>query len=169
MRTVTASSLIDAPTETVFRYVDDIRNTGWHMTKSSMPLMGSKLSLEILSRNASGEGATYRWYGRVIGFAIDFKETVTKWIANKEKRWKTVGMPRLVIISNYEMWLLVEPVTWQTKLTFGISYDLPEPLFWRFMGWLLADWYCKWCLRHMTEDAKKALEQFAGSAVEPSR
>lgn len=157
----TASSVINASPETVFRYVDDIRNTGWHMTKASMPLMGSKLNLEILSKNSSGEGATYRWCGKVMGFTIDFTETVTKWIVNKEKRWKTVGEPRLVIISNYEMWFLVEPVSGQTKLTFGINYELPEPVLWRFLGWLLADWYCKWCLDHMTTDGKKALEEFA--------
>ena len=93
-----------------------------------------------------------------MGFRIDFKEMVTTWIANKEKRWKTVGEPRLVIISNYEMWLTVEPIAGQTKLTFGIKYDLPKPLLWRFLGWLLADWYCEWCLGHMTRDAKKALE-----------
>jgi hypothetical protein len=166
MRTVTDSSVINASPETVFRYVDDIRNTGWHMTKASMPLMGSKLNLEILSENSSGEGATYRWYGKVMGFTIDFKESVTKWIANKEKRWKTVGEPRLVIISNYEMWLLVEPIAGQTRLTFGINYDLPKPLFGRFLGWLLADWYCKWCLRHMTADTKRVLEGLAGGAME---
>ena len=139
------------------------------MTKASMPLMGSKLHLEILSRSLSGEGASYRWCGRVMGLPIDFKETVTTWIANKEKRWKTVGEPRLVIISNYEMWLTVEPIAGQTKLMFGIKYDLPKPLLWRLLGWLLADWYCKWCLSHMTADAKKALERWTGSAAEAAR
>jgi len=166
MRTLTASSVIKAPPETVFRYVDDIRNTGWHMTKASMPLMGSKLNWEILSRNLSGEGATYRWHGRVMGLTIDFTETVTRWIADREKGWKTVGNPRMVIISNYEMWLRVEPAAGQTKLTFGIEYDLPKPFFWRFLGWLLADWYCKWCLRHMTADTKRVLEGLAGGAME---
>ena len=166
MKAVTDSSIINASPETVFRYVDDIRNTGWHMTKASMPLMGSKLTLEILSKNPSGEGATYRWHGRVMGFTIDFTETVTRWIADREKVWKTVGKPRLVIISNYEMWLRVEPVASQTKLTFGIEYDLPRPFVWRFLGWVLADWYCKWCLSHMTADAKRVVEGVAAGAME---
>jgi hypothetical protein len=45
------SALIDAPAERVFAYVDDIRNLARHMSeRGSMPMMGSKLALVILSR-----------------------------------------------------------------------------------------------------------------------
>jgi hypothetical protein len=166
MKSALKSVLINASPEAVFRYVDDIRNIGWHMTKSSMPLMGSKLNLEIVSPNQSGKGASYRWSGKVMGFTIDFLETVTTWQPNEEKRWRTVGEPRLVIISNYEMCFLVSPADGQTRLTFGIAYDLPQALLWRFLGWLLVGWYCNWCLGHMIADAKNALEQGSASVIE---
>ena len=93
-----------------------------------------------------------------MGFTLDFTEVVTKWIADKEKVWGTVGDPRLIIMSNYEMRLLLEPVGGQTKLTFGITYDLPKSAFWKVIGWLLAGWYSRWCLKNMSKDTKNALE-----------
>jgi uncharacterized membrane protein len=150
---------INAPTEAVFSYVDDIRNTGWHMTKSSMPLMGSKLQLEILLNKPSGVGATYRWFGKVMGFKIDFSETVTKWVPNQERVWKTIGNPKILIIEDYEMRFLTEPLNQHTRLTFEIQYNLPKAFFWRAIALLLADWYSKWCLKNMCEDAKRALEK----------
>ena len=49
------SAMIMAPAGHVFAYVDDIRNLARHMSESgSMPMMGSKLKLEILSPSRPG-------------------------------------------------------------------------------------------------------------------
>ena len=48
------SPIIYATPAEVFAYMDNIGNTGMHMTKSSMPMMGSKLELKQLSENATG-------------------------------------------------------------------------------------------------------------------
>jgi hypothetical protein len=62
MITVSATVEIRAPSEAVFAHVDDIRNLAWHMTgRSSMAMMGSRLRLEIVSDQAAGLGATYRY------------------------------------------------------------------------------------------------------------
>ena len=62
MITVTETAEILATAESVFAYVDDIRNVGLHMTgRSSMAMMGSRLKLEILSNQPTGLGATYRY------------------------------------------------------------------------------------------------------------
>ena len=159
MKKISETVTINAPAETVFGYVDDINNTGWHMMENSMPLMGSKLNLEILSENKSGLGATYRWYGKVLGLTVDFSETVTKWVLNKERVWHTIGFPKIIIMSNYEMRFLIEPLGQKTHLISEISYDLPNPLFWKFLGFLLAGWYSQWCLKNMTKDTKDNLEK----------
>jgi uncharacterized membrane protein len=100
MATVTETVDIQAPAETVFAYVDDVRNVGWHMTeRSSMAMMGSRLKLEILSEHPSGLGATYRYSGTMMGLSLDFSESVTKYAPNREKVWRTIGGPRLLIIS----------------------------------------------------------------------
>lgn len=159
MKKISETITINATTETVFRYIDNINNTGWHMMKRSMPLMGSKLNLEILSENKSRPGAIYRWYGKILGLTIDFSETVTKWVPNKEKAWQTIGVPKIIIMSNYEMRFLVEPFGEKTRLIFEINYDLPRSPFWKFIGFLLDGWYSRWCLKNMIKGAKDNLER----------
>jgi len=160
MITVRESVEIRAPTETVFAHVDDIRNLGWHMTgRSSMAMMGSRLNLEILSERATGLGATYRYYGTMMGLTIDFSESVTKYVPPREKVWCTIGEPRLLIIASYEMRVAVEPLApSSSRLTISILYELPRSRFWRIVGLVLARSYSHWCLREMLKGARDALE-----------
>ena len=58
--------------------MDDFSKTGMHMRKSSVMMMGSKLTLEQLSTKVTGIGSSYRWYGKMMGMAMDFSEIVTK-------------------------------------------------------------------------------------------
>jgi hypothetical protein len=72
MITVIERVEIRAPSKRVFAHVDDIRNLGWHMTeRSSMAMLGSRLSLEILSGQPTGL-ATYRHSGTIMGLPIRF-------------------------------------------------------------------------------------------------
>ena len=167
MITVTETADIKASAESVFAYVDDIRNIGWHMTeRSSMTMMGSRLELEIVSEQSTGLGATYRYSGTMMGLSLDFSESVTRYIPNREKIWHTIGEPRLLIISSYEMRLAVEPLSAaSSRLTISIAYELPRSTFWRIVGRLLAGPYSRWCLRQMVGDAKRALEMRAKLTV----
>ena len=160
MSTITETVEILAPTEHVFGYVDDMRNVGWHMTeRSSAAMLGSRLKLEILSEQATGPGATYRYSGTMMGLTLDFSESVTKYVPNREKVWRTIGTPRLLIIDSYEMRIVVEPISRAaSRLTIAIDYQLPRSPFWRVLGAVLAGPYSRWCLRQMVGDAKRALE-----------
>jgi len=160
MKTVSETVEIRAPAQEVFAHIDDIRNVGLHMTEqSSMAMMGSKLKVEVLSREPTGLGATYRYSGKMMGLTLDFSESVTKYVPNHEKVWHTIGEPRLLIISSYEMRLAVEPQSpSSSRLTVSIAYDLPRSGFWRVLGILLAGWYSRWCLGRMCQDTKRALE-----------
>lgn len=164
MSTLSRTDLIKAPAERVFAYVDDIRNLAKHMSESrSMPMMGSKLRLEIMTPEPTGVGAIYRYSGRMMGLTINFSETVIKYVAGREKIWRTIGQPQLLIIADYEMRVLVEPVSTETsRLTISIDYRLPRQGIWRPIGWMLADTYARWCLTSMVEGAKQDLER--GSA-----
>jgi hypothetical protein len=155
---------IAASPQAVFDHVDDIHNTGWHMEKSSMPMMGSRMNVEVLSKNRTGLGATYRWTGKVLGMTLDFTETVVKWVKNKERVWRTIGDAKIIIMANYEMAFLIKPVDAGSELTVQIRYELPRDLFGRLLGLLLANWYSKWCLANMTNDAKAALEMVNSTA-----
>jgi len=136
MPLLSRSATIDGPAERVFAYVDDIRNLARHMSeRGSMPMMGSKLHLEIVTPEPTGVGATYRYSGRVMGLAIDFSETVTRYIPGREKAWQTIGHPRLFIIESCEMRVLAEPMPNATsKLTISIDYILPRSVLWRAIG-----------------------------------
>lgn len=166
MPALARSVTIAAPAERVFAYVDDIRNLARHMSESrSMPMMGSKLRLEIVTPQVTGVGATYRYSGQMIGWTIDFSETVTHYVPGREKVWRTIGEPQLLIIANYQMNVVVEPVLPDTaRLTIGIDYDLPTRGVWRALGTALANTYSRWCLTSMVNGTKRDLE--AGGHLE---
>jgi hypothetical protein len=90
---------------------------------------------------------------------IDFSETVVKYVKNKERIWRTIGEPKIIIIGDYEMGFRLTPSHDGTRLKIYISYDLPKPLFGKILGWLLSGWYSKWCLNNMATDAKVGLEK----------
>ncbi len=161
MPALSRSATIEVSAERVFAYADDIRNLARHMSeRGSMPMMGSKLALEVVTSEQSGVGATYRYTGRVMGLAIDFAETVTAYVPGREKIWHTIGAPRILNIDSYEMRVLVEPVSeMRSTLAISIDYTLPSRLPWRLFGKWLAATYARWCLDSMIEGTKRDLER----------
>jgi len=155
------SVIIGAPAERVFAWVDDIDNLGGHMVdRASMPMMGCALSLTVVTLQRTGVGATYRYTGSVLGFSLDFSESVTTYVPGREKVWRTIGTPRLVIIDAYEMRVLVESLSAaSSRLTIGIAYTLPRQWARRMAGRLLARPYARWCLRSMSRDASRAFHE----------
>jgi hypothetical protein len=124
-----------------------------------MAMMGSRLKLEILSDERTGLGATYRYSGTVMGLSIDFSEFVTKYLPPREKVWRTIGEPRLLIIALYEMRVAIERLSpTSARLTISIVYELPSSAFRRIVALLLDRPYSRWCLRRMLQDARRALE-----------
>lgn len=158
MKTKSKSVVIHATPEQVFTQMDDLSKTGMHMRESSMMMMGSKLNLEQLSPNASGVGAKYRWYGKMMGMTIDFNEMVTKWEPPILKEWETIGDAQIIIMRWYRMWFEIAPFEDGTNAKLSISYLPPKSWYYRVLSFLFAPWYCNWCLNNMLNDTKKALE-----------
>ncbi|HET9431115.1 MAG TPA: hypothetical protein VFO70_08055, partial [Chitinophagaceae bacterium] len=88
----------------------------------------------------------------------DFTVEVTKWISGREKVWETIGDPKLIIYSWYRMHLMSLPTLNGAEAELSISYEKPKGIFNKILSFLFADWYCRWCLKHMLGDAKKLLE-----------
>jgi hypothetical protein len=120
-----------------------------HMSESSTMMMGSKLTLEQQSANATGIGATYRWYGKMMGMIIDFSQTVTKWIENKLKEWEIIGETKIIIMLWYRMWFEVSPSPDGAIATISISYRSPKEWFYKILSFFFTRWYCNWCLNSM--------------------
>ena len=159
MKIKTKSIAIHSTPEKVFAYMDNIGNTGMHMTKNSMPMMGSKLELKQLSENEAGLNSKFRWYGKMMGFTMDFTVVVTQWIKDKEKVWETVGKTKMIIMKWYQMHLVIEPEGQFTKVILSIAYTRPENIFFRFIAVFFAPLYANWCLKNMLNDSKNNLEK----------
>ncbi len=158
MKTLKRTERYDAAPEKVFQCLDDLGITGMHMTKSSMPMMGGKLDVTFLTAHHTGPGSRYRWTGKVMGMVMDFTVEVTKWVQGKEKTWETIGDPKMIIYSWYQMHLTTSPSPPGTQAELSITYEGPGGWFNKIIYFFLGDWYCRWCLKHMLGDAKRILE-----------
>lgn len=148
----------NASPEQVFAYMDEIGNTGAHMEKRSMAMMGSKLKLIKLSENATGLNSKYLWKGKTMGFKMDFTVLTTKWEKDKEKTWETIGKAKMIILDWYQMRLVITEDGENTKADLSIKYTKPRKFFFRSVGFFLAKPYAKWCLKNMLNDTKKHFE-----------
>ena len=147
--------VINGMPEYVFAFMDDIRNTGKHMTESSGAMAGSKLKIEWLSDHMTGLGSKYRWTGKVVGIKMDFTVEVSKWIKGKEKVWGTVGDAKMIVIDWFEMNLTITPeMDGKSNAKLGINYIKHRGI----LGFLFGKWYSKWCVNSMLRDTKKHFE-----------
>jgi len=157
VKTLTRTTTYPSPADIVFQCLDNLGVTGTHMTQSSAMMMGSKLDLRFLTEHHTGLGTKYRWTGKMMGLKMDFTVEVTKWMPGEEKIWETIGEPELIIYSWYRMHLMLTETMGGTCARLSISYKKPKGIFHNLLSFLFADWYCKWCLKHMLEDANKLL------------
>jgi hypothetical protein len=157
-RTLQETVVVAAPPARVFAWIDDPANTGLHMSRPSMAMLGGSLRVEQLSPNAAGVGATYRSWGRVLGLPIDFTTAVTVWVSGREKIWRTVGKPRLIVLGDFQMRFLLAGCEDGTNRVLAIDYNVPTRFPGRLLGRVLAAPYVRWCLRRMACDAQLAFD-----------
>lgn len=155
MKTLSRIETFKSTPEKVFQCLDDLGVIGMHMTKSSM---GGRLNLEFITSHKTGLGSKYGWTGNVMSMVMDFTVEVTKWIQGKEKTWETIGDPKVIIYSWYRMHLMVSEASNNTQAELSISYEKPKGWFNKLICFLLGDWYCRWCLKHMLGDCKNTVE-----------
>lgn len=158
MKALTRKETYAATPAAVFNTLDDLGVSGMHMTESSAMMMGSKLTLQFLTRNKTGRGSIYRWTGKMMGLPMDFTVEVTQWIDGREKVWETIGPAKMILYSWYRMNLVVSKAPGGAEASLSITYEKPKGLFNRILCFLFANLYCHWCLRKMLGDAKKTIE-----------
>jgi hypothetical protein len=158
MKKVSKHIIIHLAPNIVFAYFDDISNTGMHMTKSSMPMMGGKLELIQLSPHGTGFHSKFQWKGKVLWMEMDFTVEVTEWKKDELKVWETIGEAKMIILSWYRMRLVISPEEGNIKAALSIAYTRPKNIFFKFIAFFFAPLYANWCLNNMLQDSKKALE-----------
>jgi hypothetical protein len=135
----------------VFADLDDVQKLARHMTKRSAAMFGSRLDL-VVDKSRTGVGQRYRWQGQVLGLPIAVDEEVTLYDPPREKRWCTIGTPRLIVQSRYCMSFLSREVDGGTATTLRLEYDLPEHGWSALAGRLLGHSYARWCVDRMAAD-----------------
>lgn len=162
----TRSQRIMGNPHTIFLFMDDLAKTGMHMSERSLMMMGSKLTLEDITKSGTGVGSMFRWYGNMMGMKIDFTETVTESVIGKSKKWETIGDAQVILFSWYQMGFELEPEssTRCTNVRLWIRYKKPKTWFYRLLSFLFAKWSCRWCLKNMLEDTKDHVEKHSNPA-----
>ncbi len=145
----------------VFNYMDRIGNTGEHMTKKSMAMMGGKLKLTQLTENVTGVNSKYRWTGKTMGFKMDFTVITTQWEKDHNKVLETTGPAKMIILDWYRMKLVVDQAGEDTRANLSIDYTKPRKFFFRSVGFFLAKPYANWCLEKMLYDTRDHFQEIA--------
>lgn len=152
VRMIEKTVVINASPKEVFDFMDDINNTGMHMTKTNPQMMGSKLNLEWLTDHKTGLNTQYKWTGKVVGMKMKFTVVVTGWESGRSKTWETIGKAKMIVISWYRMYLeLKQNDDGTTTAKLGILYTRSKS----FLGFLLGKRYSMWCVNSMLNDTQK--------------
>jgi hypothetical protein len=161
-----AAAHVAAQPQVLFDRLDDQTKLGEHMGRSSMMMGGGRMTYEFDEAHGKAVGAHIKFGGDAFGISIFVDEVVTERVPPFRKVWRTVGMPRLIVIGNYKMGFDLAPSNGGTDLSVWIDYELPSGGVGRWLGALPAKFYARWCVRKMANDAKRHFsEPIAGPAT----
>lgn len=141
------SLVIPARMKEVFAFVDDHKRFSSHMGKSSWMMGGGKMRTSVDDKKGQEVGSHIRLDGTVFGVHLFLDEVVTQHEPPILKVWKTVGIPRLLIIGHYQMKAEIRPQKTGAHLTVSIDYELPKTKVW--LGKLFGRFYARWCVQQM--------------------
>src|SRR5574340_454536 len=141
-----------AAPEQVFAYADDQTRLSSHMSESSPMMGGGSMHVELDEGRGQCVGSHIRLAGRVFGVGLSVEEEVTERDPPRRKTWVTIGRPHLLVIGHYRMGFEASPQGDGTALRVFIDYALPKAGASRWLGYLFADYYAKWCTNQMATD-----------------
>jgi hypothetical protein len=153
------TSVVHAPVDRVFSWLDDQTRLSGHMSKRSWKMGWGKMDTQLDERRGRAVGSHIVLKGRVFGIRLFLDEVVIEREPPHKKSWETVGAPRLLVIGAYRMGFVLVPEGADAKLRVAIDYQLPAKGISRLLGVLFGRAYAKWCVRQMAEDASHS---FAG-------
>jgi hypothetical protein len=142
-----------------FAFLDDPRNLSSHMEKSSLMMAGSKMSLELDSKNGKEIGSKIIMQGKMMGVPLYVNEDVTERVPPFKKSWETRGPQQLVVIDQYKMGFELKANEKTSDLRVFIDYSLPQSGFSKTLGKLFGKVYAKWCTEKMANDAARHFAQ----------
>lgn len=137
----------------LFAYLDDHRRMSVHMSRRSVMMAGSRMSLTTDDGKGQRVGSHIVLLGSFLGIRLDVDEVVIRHDPPMAKEWETVGHPRLIVIGPYRMGFTIRGADGESVLRVSIDYMLPERA--RWIGTLFGGFYARWCVRQMLKDAQR--------------
>ena len=148
------SVMLPVKPEEIFSYIDDHSRFSSHMSKSSWMMGGGHMDVTVDDGKGQKVGSHIRLNGAVFGIPVSLDEVITQHEAPYVKSWRTVGIPKLIIIGQYSMSLKISRDHEQTRFTVSIDYDLPTDAT-RWLGLFFGNIYAQWCVRQMIRGTKE--------------
>ena len=145
------SVLVNASSKDLFAYVDNHLNFSSHMNKSSWMMGGGKMETELDSGQGKVIGSHIKMRGNVLGINLFLDEVITEHTPPTRKVWKTVGVPKLLVIGTYELGFEIAEENDGSNFKVFINYNLPETGFSKLLGYLFGRIYAKWCVHQMIQ------------------
>ena len=146
--------VLEATPEEAFAYLDDFRKLSAHMEKSSMMMMGSRMTIERDAGAGRAIGSKVRMRGKVLGVPLSLEEVVTEREPPYRKAWQTVAS-NLLVIGRYRLGFQLTRKPLNTECLTFIDYGLPERGLGKWLGLLLGERYARWCVERMAQDAAR--------------
>lgn len=140
---------------TCSRISTGIRKLSTHMTRRSWMMGGGRMDISTDEGRFQRPGSRLRLSGRAFGLTVFLEEEVIDYRPPQAKIWRTLGMPRLLIIGPYRMGYEISPAVEGSSLRVFLDYDLPTGVVQRLLGRLLAPTYARWCVRNMLAEGRK--------------
>jgi hypothetical protein len=160
-----SSAFVPADPDRVFAYADNHTQLSSHMRESSWKMGGGRMRIDVDSGQGRHVSSHIRLSGRAFGIDLFVEEVVSERTAPQRKVWQTTGKPRLLVIGHYQMGFEVAPSKNGCQLRVFIDYALPDSLFARWLGYLFARYYAKWCVRQMVQDSVAHFSSHAGAGI----
>jgi hypothetical protein len=155
---------VAASPQALFDYLDDPRRLGSHMEKGSWRTAGASMAFELDGAQGRSVGSRIRLRGKVLGMSLELEEVVSEHAAPRRKAWRTVGTPRLLVIGPYAMGFDIAPVGHGSRLAVFIDYTPASSVVMRALPFL-GRFYARWCVRRMTDDARRHFERRTEAAA----
>ena len=148
-----SAALANAPVDRVFAYLDDPKALAAHMGKSSMMMLGSRMSINVDADDGRVVGSKIRMQGRLMGIPLSLEEVITERQVPSRKVWETIGTPNLLVMAHYRMGFELTPSGDASMARVFIGYSLPVTAPGSWLGRLLGGVYARWCTKQMADDA----------------
>ena len=150
-----SARLAPAPVEQVFAFLDDPKALAEHMGKSSMMMLGSRISIDVDADGGRVIGSKVRMHRSVFGVRHSLEEVITERQVPAMKVRETIGTPKLLVISHYRMGVELTRKGDSSQVRVFIDYSLPIEAPGSWLGHWLGAVYARWCTKQMVSGAAR--------------